>query len=125
MTAKEIDESDIRKAAHKAMAQAVAALAVAPAFVLVDGRDLPSLSCPARAIVKGDGLSQSIAAASIVAKVARDAMMRDLALTHGEYGFSTNMGYGCATHLAAIARLGPTPIHRLSFGPCKPRIKNS
>jgi len=125
VTAKEIDETDIQKAALKAMAQAVAALSVAPAFALVDGRDLPRLPCPGRAIVKGDGLSQSIAAASIVAKVARDAMMRDLARTHGEYGFSTNMGYGCATHLAAIARLGPTPIHRLSFGPCKPRLENS
>jgi len=125
VTAKEIDETDIRKAALKAMAQAVAALSVAPAFVLVDGRDLPKLPCSGRAIIKGDGLSQSIAAASIIAKVARDAMMRDLALTHREYGFSTNMGYGCAAHLAAIARLGPTPIHRLSFGPCKPRIENS
>ncbi len=124
VTAKEIDESDIRKAAHKAMAQAVAALAVAPAFVLVDGRDLPSLSRPARAIVKGDALSQSIAAASIVAKVARDAMMRDVALIHGEYGFATNMGYGSAKHLEAIARLGPTSFHRLSFAPFKTRQKD-
>ena len=121
----EIDATNIRKAALKAMAQAVAALSVAPAFVLVDGRDLPQLPCPGRAIVKGDGLSQSIAAASIVAKVARDAMMRDIARAHGEYGFSTNMGYGSATHLAALARHGPTRFHRLSFAPCKPRIENS
>jgi ribonuclease HII len=119
VTATEIDETDIRKATLKAMRQAVEALSVAPAIVLVDGRDLPPLPCPARAVVKGDTLSESIAAASIVAKVARDAMMRDLARIHGEYGFSTNMGYGCATHLAAIARLGPTSFHRLSFSPCK------
>ncbi len=119
VTAKEIDETDIRKAALKAMTQAVEALSVAPAIALVDGRDLPPLPCPARAVVKGDTLSQSIAAASIIAKVARDAMMRDLARIHGEYGFSTNMGYGCASHLAAIARLGPTSFHRLSFAPCK------
>ena len=125
VTAEEIDATNIRKAALKAMAQAVAALSVAPAFALVDGRDLPQLPCPGRAIVKGDGLSQSIAAASIVAKVTRDAMMRDIARTHGEYGFSTNMGYGSATHLAALARHGPTPFHRLSFAPCKPRIENS
>jgi len=121
VTAKEIDETDIRKAALKAMAQAVDALSVKPAIALVDGRDLPPLLCPARALIKGDAISQSIAAASIVAKVARDAMMRDLARIHGEYGFSTNMGYGCAKHLAAIARLGPTSFHRLSFSPCKPR----
>ncbi|MGA9598753.1 MAG: ribonuclease HII [Methylocystis sp.] len=119
VTAKEIDETDIRKAALKAMTRAVEALSVAPAIALVDGRDLPLLPCPARAVVKGDTLSQSIAAASIIAKVARDAMMRDLARIHGEYGFSTNMGYGCASHLAAIARLGPTSFHRLSFAPCK------
>ncbi len=124
VTAKEIDETDIRKAARKAMAQAVAALGVAPAFALVDGRDLPPLACPARAIVKGDALSQSIAAASIVAKVARDAMMRDLARIHGDYGFATNMGYGSAKHLEAIARLGPTCFHRLSFAPCKTRQRD-
>jgi len=125
VTAKEIDETDIRKAALKAMAQAVRALSVTPAIALVDGRDLPALPCPARALIKGDALSQSIAAASIVAKVARDAMMRDLACRHGEYGFSTNMGYGCATHLAAIARLGPSPFHRLSFSPCKGRQEDA
>ncbi|HTO80427.1 MAG TPA: ribonuclease HII [Methylocystis sp.] len=125
VTAKEIDETDIRKAALKAMRQAVEALSVAPAIALVDGRDLPVLPCPARAVVKGDTLSQSIAAASIIAKVARDAMMRDLARIHGEYGFSTNMGYGCATHLAAIARHGPTSFHRLSFSPCKTRQGDS
>ena len=125
VTAKEIDETDIRKAAHKAMAQAVAALGRTPAFALVDGRDLPLLPCPARAIVKGDALSQSIAAASIVAKVARDAMMRDVALIHGAYGFETNMGYGSAKHLAAIARLGPTSLHRLSFAPFRTRRRDS
>ena len=125
VTAKQIDETDIRKAALKAMAQAVEALGLAPAFALIDGRDLPPLSCPARAVVKGDALSQSIAAASIVAKVARDATMRDLARIHGEYGFATNMGYGSAQHLEAIARLGPTYFHRLSFSPFKTRQGDS
>ncbi len=120
VTAKEIDETNILKAALKAMAQAVDGLAIAPAFALIDGRDLPTLRCPGRAVVKGDARSQSIAAASIIAKVARDAMMRDLARIHAEYGFSTNMGYGSAKHLETIARLGPTPFHRLSFAPLKP-----
>jgi ribonuclease HII len=101
------------------MEQAVAGLCVAPAFVLVDGRDLPTLPCPGSAIVKGDAKSLSIAAASIVAKVARDGLMRRLAEEYPAYGFETNAGYGSPRHLAALAALGPTPCHRMSFSPLR------
>ncbi len=119
VTAAEIDATDIRKASLKAMEQAVAGLCVAPAFVLVDGRDLPILPCPGSAIVKGDAKSLSIAAASIVAKVARDGLMRRLAEEYPAYGFETNAGYGSPRHLAALAALGPTPCHRMSFSPLR------
>ena len=119
VTAAEIDATDIRKASLKAMAQAVAGLSIAPAYVLVDGRDLPRLSCPGSAIVKGDAKSLSIAAASIVAKVTRDGLMRRLAEEYPGYGFETNAGYGSPRHLAALAALGPTPYHRMSFAPLR------
>lgn len=119
VTAAEIDATDIRKAALKAMAQAVAGLSIAPAYALVDGRALPSLPCPGSAIVKGDARSLSIAAASIVAKVTRDGLMRRLAEEYPGYGFETNAGYGSPRHLAALAALGPTPYHRMSFAPLR------
>jgi ribonuclease HII len=117
--AAEIDATDIRKASLKAMEQAVAGLTLAPAFVLVDGRDLPGLPCPGSAIVMGDAKCLSIAAASIVAKVARDTLMRRLAEEFPGYGFETNVGYGSPGHLAALASLGPTPYHRMSFSPLR------
>jgi ribonuclease HII len=119
VTPEEIDATDIRRAALLAMSQAVSSLALAPCYVLVDGRDLPEMRCPGEALVKGDALSQSIAAASIVAKVSRDALMRTLADRHPDYGFETNAGYGSARHLEALARLGPTPCHRMSFSPMR------
>ncbi|MGA8172411.1 MAG: ribonuclease HII [Methylocystis sp.] len=119
VTAAEIDATDIRKASLKAMARAVGGLSVAPAYVLVDGRDLPELPCGGEAIVKGDAKSQSIAAASIVAKVTRDRLMRRLAEEFPGYGFETNAGYGSKQHLAALATLGPTPFHRMSFSPLR------
>jgi ribonuclease HII len=119
VTAAEIDATDIRKASLKAMAQAVAGLSLAPAYVLVDGLALPSLPCPGEAIVKGDARSLSIAAASIVAKVTRDGLMRRLAEEYPGYGFETNAGYGSPRHLAALAALGPTPYHRMSFAPLR------
>lgn len=115
----EIDGSDIRKACLLAMARAVAALSVAPRLVLVDGRDLPDLPCPGEAIVKGDALSLSIAAASVVAKVMRDRQMRRLAALYPHYGFETNAGYGTKAHLDALAARGPTPFHRMSFAPLR------
>ncbi|HEY8065531.1 MAG TPA: ribonuclease HII [Methylosinus sp.] len=115
----EIDGLNIRQASLLAMARAVAALHVAPGFVLVDGRDLPALGCPGEAIVKGDALSLSIAAASIVAKVLRDRQMRRLAALYPHYGFETNAGYGTRAHLAALQAHGPTPFHRMSFAPLR------
>lgn len=117
VSANEIDATDIRKASLAAMSRAVAALAAAPAHVLVDGRDHPALPCPSDAIIKGDALVVSIAAASIVAKVARDRMMERLDALCPHYGFAGHMGYGSAAHRAAITMHGASPWHRLSFAP--------
>jgi ribonuclease HII len=115
-SAEEIDRYNIRGATLRAMTRAVAGLALKPDFVLVDGRDLPApLPCPARAVVGGDGLSASIAAASIVAKVARDRLMARLDRHFPGYGFAAHAGYPTQAHRAALARLGPTPLHRRSF----------
>jgi ribonuclease HII len=119
VTLAEIDAMNIRQATLAAMARAVAGLAQTPAFVLVDGADPPRLSCPCRAIVKGDAAALSIAAASIVAKVARDSMMRRLAAHYPDYGFDTNVGYAAQRHLEALEKVGPTPVHRLSFSPLR------
>jgi ribonuclease HII len=112
----EIDRFNIRGATLLAMRRAVAALAVKPHYALIDGRDTPpGLLCPAHAIIGGDGLSLSIAAASIVAKVARDALMARLDLAHPGYGFARHAGYATREHAAALMRLGPCPLHRRSF----------
>jgi ribonuclease HII len=122
VSAEAIDVTDIRKAALRAMARAVAGLALPPAFILVDGRDIPEgCSCPGRAVIKGDATSASIAAASIVAKVARDGAMRRLGEAYPGYGFESHMGYGSRQHRAAIETLGPTPFHRMSFSPLRLR----
>lgn len=118
-SAQEIDALNIRQACLLAMVRAVTALSLAPRHVLVDGNDPPTLACPAEPIVKGDASSLSIAAASIVAKVMRDRQMRRLAELYPPYGFATNAGYGTKEHLAAIASLGPTPYHRMSFSPLR------
>ena len=115
--AAEIDAVNIRQATFAAMRRAVRSLAIAPDHLLVDGRDLPpGLPCPARALVGGDALSLSIAAASIVAKVTRDRLMGRLDPVHPVYGFRVHKGYPTAAHREAILRHGPTPYHRLSFG---------
>lgn len=121
VTPAEIDVMNIRRASLAAMMRAVAGLSHAPSYVLVDGSDPPSLECPCRAIVKGDASTLSIAAASIVAKVSRDAMMRRLAAQFPQYGFETNVGYAAARHLAALRDHGPTPVHRMSFSPLSDR----
>ena len=114
----EIDALNILRASHLAMERAVAGLRLAPGFVLVDGNRLPkSLPCPARAVVKGDAKSLSIAAASILAKVVRDHLMVDLAQQHPGYGWERNAGYPTQDHLAALLNLGVTPLHRRSFKP--------
>lgn len=121
VTAAEIDVMNIRQASRAAMSRAVAGLSLRPAYVLVDGNDPPLLNCPCRAIIKGDASTLSISAASIVAKVARDAMMRRLAAHYPDYGFETNVGYAAQRHLQALAELGPTPLHRFSFSPLRLR----
>jgi ribonuclease HII len=114
----EIDALNIRGATLLAMARAVNALSLRADFALVDGRDVPDgLCCPARAIVRGDARSLSIAAASIVAKVARDALMTRLDAAYPGYGFARHAGYPTRAHIEALARLGPTTFHRSSFKP--------
>jgi ribonuclease HII len=117
-SAAEIDATDIRKASLAAMSRAVRALRPAPVHALVDGRDLPDLICPGEAVVKGDAASLSIAAASIVAKVVRDRLMSHVGtVVHPAFGFDSNAGYLTRRHCEALAAHGPTPYHRLSFGP--------
>jgi ribonuclease HII len=113
----DIDRLNILEASMEAMRRAVAALPVVPAHVLVDGNRLPGLAQPATAIVKGDCLSASIAAASIVAKVARDRLMAVLAGDFPNYGWERNAGYGTAEHRAGLQVHGITPHHRRSFAP--------
>ncbi|NBQ38946.1 MAG: ribonuclease HII [Alphaproteobacteria bacterium] len=120
VSAQTIDSINIRAATLQGMAQAVRGLAVQPAYALIDGRDVPpGLPCPGDALIKGDARSVSIAAASILAKVTRDRLMVRAAEFWPGYGFERHMGYGTEAHLDAIKRLGPCPIHRLSFAPLK------
>jgi ribonuclease HII len=113
----EIDTLNILRATLLAMRRAVDALGVAPSEVLVDGNVLPTLTCPARAIVKGDRDVRAISAASILAKTARDALLRELDAQYPGYGFAQHKGYATPEHLAALERYGPCPIHRRSFAP--------
>ena len=112
-----IDSENILNASLWAMAQAVERLDVAPRLVLIDGNKAPQLACATRTIVQGDAKCLSIAAASIVAKVVRDAMMVEIARAYPDYGFDRHKGYGTREHHAAIARYGVTPQHRRSFRP--------
>jgi ribonuclease HII len=116
--AAEVDAYNIRMATLRAMARAVAALPVAPGAVLIDGRDIPAgLAMRADAIIGGDATCLSIAAASIVAKVARDALMARACSFYPGYGFSTHAGYGTEAHSRALGQLGPCALHRRSFAP--------
>ena len=115
----EIDEINILRAAHLAMQRAVAALSAQPAVLLVDGNLLPSFSLPAVAVVKGDERIPEISAASIIAKVERDAELCRLAQLHPGYGLERHKGYATVEHLAALQRLGPTAEHRYSFAPVR------
>lgn len=112
-----IDRDNILQATLWAMAQAVRGLPVAPRLALVDGNRAPALACAARTIVRGDARCLSIAAASIVAKVTRDRIMRDLARSLPRYGFERHKGYGTPEHKRAIDRLGVSAQHRRSFKP--------
>ena len=114
-----IDRINILQATHRAMNEALAQLQPPPEHVLVDGRPVKTMRFPQTAIVKGDAKSYSIAAASVLAKVTRDRIMLEFHAQFPEYGFAEHKGYGTPQHLAAIAKLGPCPIHRRSFAPMK------
>ena len=114
-----IDEINILQATHRAMNQALADLGDDVDHALVDGRPVRSLRWPQTALVKGDSLSYSIAAASVLAKVTRDRVMREADAKWPGYGFAGHKGYPTPEHLEAVARLGPCPIHRLSFAPLR------
>jgi ribonuclease HII len=113
----EIDRINILQATFLAMRRAVSRLGVVPDIALVDGNQPPPLSCEIRTVIGGDGLSLSIAAASVIAKVTRDKLMRALAARYDGYGWTTNVGYGTEEHRSAILALGPTRHHRMSFAP--------
>jgi ribonuclease HII len=120
LPAPEIDRLNILQASLRAMRLALLALPVQPEFALIDGNKVPKdLPCPAEAIVKGDARIAAIAAASIVAKVARDAMMIEAAGHYPGYGFEKHMGYPAPKHLVALRERGLTPLHRLSYAPCR------
>lgn len=115
----EIEALNILRATHLAMARAVAALGVEPDHVLVDGDRAPDWRWPTTTIVRGDASEPAIMAASIVAKVARDALMVALDAAHPGYGWAANKGYGVPAHAAGLARLGVTAHHRRGFAPIR------
>lgn len=118
-TVEEIDALNILRATGLAMRRAVEALVVRPAFILVDGSYRFDLPAPVRPVVRGDSLSVSIAAASILAKTARDRVMLDLDRDWPDYGFAAHKGYHAPRHVEALQRLGPCPAHRRSFAPIR------
>jgi ribonuclease HII len=115
--AETIDRINIRQASLLAMRRAVEQLALSPDFLLIDGRDTIDWDCPQQAVVQGDATSFSIAAASVLAKVHRDKLLVEWDREYPGYGLAQHKGYGSPEHLAALARLGPTPLHRKSFHP--------
>lgn len=117
-----IDRINIRRASLLAMRLAVEQLALAPDYLLVDGRDTIEWPCPQQAVVQGDATSLSIAAASVLAKVHRDRMLVELDSVYPGYGLAMHKGYCTAEHLEALARLGPTPMHRKSYAPVAQRM---
>ena len=119
----EIDRINILRASLLAMRRAVAALRLVPDIALVDGNIAPPLDCVVRTVVKGDGKSLSIAAASVVAKVTRDRIMHALARRYPGYGWESNVGYSTAEHFAGLRRFGATPHHRRSFAPVRLAIE--
>jgi ribonuclease HII len=119
LPASEVDRLNVYRAALEAMRRAVAGLGIEPDHVLVDARTIPGIAAAQTSLVGGDAIDGSIAAASVVAKVHRDALMARLAERHPGYGFDRHMGYATREHLAALRRLGPSPIHRRSFAPVR------
>jgi ribonuclease HII len=118
----EIDRLNILRAALLAMQRAVEALAPQPLQIEVDGLHVPRVTMPARAVVRGDATVPAISAASILAKVARDAAMLELHAAYPGYGFDRHKGYGTALHIEALRRLGPLEAHRRSFAPVRDMI---
>ena len=121
----EIDQLGIQPANYRVMAQAVAQLDPPPDFLLVDGFQLTGVAQPVERLVKGDQRSLSIAAASVVAKVTRDRVMQRLHKLYPEYGFGAHKGYGTKEHIEAIAKHGPSPVHRMTFAPIASRNETS
>ncbi len=117
--ADEIDSCNILQATYQAMRIAVSQLVPTPEIVLVDAVTIPNLTIPQQGIIKGDSLSHSIAAASVIAKTTRDEWMGNIARKYPMYGFDRNMGYGTPEHLKALNEYGPSPIHRHSFAPVR------
>jgi ribonuclease HII len=115
--AETIDRINIRQASLMAMRRAVGQLAHSPDFLLIDGRDVIDSECRQQAVIHGDAISFSIAAASVLAKVYRDRLLVELDREYPGYGLAQHKGYGCPAHLDALQRLGPTPLHRKSFHP--------
>lgn len=116
-TVEEIDSINILQASMLAMQRAIEGLSIQPVKALIDGNRCPLLACQAEAVIGGDGKVEAIAAASILAKTARDAGMCELHAAYPQYGFDRHMGYPTAFHLAALREHGPSPIHRRSFAP--------
>ena len=112
-----IDTLNILRATHRAMREAVNSLPLPPEHVLIDGLPVPDFPSPQTAVIRGDSLSLSIAAASVVAKVTRDRIMDKLDALYPQYGFRRHRGYATSEHLAALREHGPCPLHRLSFSP--------
>ncbi len=111
----EIDEINILQATYLAMERAMNRLSVRPELALIDGNRAKDFGLPVQTVVKGDSLSASIAAASILAKVTRDDYMEEMAKTYPQYGFAVHKGYGTKLHYEKLAQFGPSPIHRMTF----------
>lgn len=118
-----IDEINILNATYKAFQGAISGLELQPDFVLIDGNRAKGIEIPHETVVKGDSLSFSISAASILAKVARDRYIMEADKLYPQYGFAAHKGYGTKAHLEAIAKYGPCPIHRLTFGGVREYVK--
>lgn len=116
-SSEEIDSLNIRQANHLAMRRAVEGLSTKPDLARVDGNDAPPLECLVETLIGGDGIEACISAASILAKTARDGKMLEFDSLYPEYGFAKHKGYGVKAHSEALKRLGPCPIHRMSFKP--------
>lgn len=121
-TVEEIERLNILQATMLAMRRAVDGLGITPDMAIIDGNRLPELKCPTQTVVKGDGLSACIAAASILAKVSRDRYMKKLAEEYPQYCFEKHKGYGTKLHNEMILKYGPSPVHRMSF--LKKLLKN-